>query len=159
MGSTAARVFPDTNVILGVVLIEQGLFEQAFAALYEGARRVVTSDLVRLEAMSRIWRHNRRGLGSTGRARLISDATAVFETFPQRAEIDAAIIRDALDITNLVPGIHAMDALHAATARSIGAEFLTFEATTKPLFFVPRLKVRSLLAGAPAQRVSHGSSP
>jgi predicted nucleic acid-binding protein len=153
------KVFPDTNVLLAAVLREPGTSEAARALISSTEEEFWTSELVRLETISRLWRHSRRSLGPTGRAALVADAATIFNGSEARQPILPEIIAAAFTITDQVRGIHAMDALHAATALYVDAELVTLEASTKPLFFVPGLRVRSLLDGgisaAPTARARH----
>ena len=148
MSVLAGRLFPDTNVFFAAVLNEPDTAGPAKELLLSGRYDLWTTELVRLETISRLWRHNRRQLGVIERAGLVADAATLFAGIVSRQAILPEIIAGAFTVTDQVRGIHAMDALHAATATYLGAELVTLESETKPLFFVPGLRVRPLLRGS-----------
>ncbi len=68
-----------------------------------------------------------------------------------RVSLDERLALVAMELASTAMGLTAADALHAAAACSAGAELITVEATSKPLFRIDpsRLKVINLLEFAP----------
>jgi predicted nucleic acid-binding protein len=129
------RTYVDTSVLIAAFKGDDDLARRALAVLDDPDRTVVVSDAVRLEAMPK--------------ARYFKNATEIefYESLFSQAENiawNAGALQVALEIAEQ-HGIAAMDAIHVAHAELAGvAEIVTAEKSTKPMFRVKTIAMRSI---------------
>jgi predicted nucleic acid-binding protein len=117
--------FVDTGVLIAATRSRPEESHRAIAVLFDPSRTFASSVLVRLEVLPKPLYFRRRAE--------VAFYRAFFHRVAVWAPIDMALIVAAYREA-IVTGMAAVDALHVAAARRVGAaEFITTEGTTKPM--------------------------
>ncbi|MFU8807003.1 MAG: type II toxin-antitoxin system VapC family toxin [Bradymonadaceae bacterium] len=125
----------DTGVLIAAWQGTHECAEQAYKILDDAAREFAASPFLRLELIPKPTFHNKR------------DEIQFYETFfgdvrhwPTDLEW---VTEEALRLA-CVYDLTALDALHLASASQLGAEFMTTEKSTKPMFGIKEITVVSI---------------
>jgi predicted nucleic acid-binding protein len=127
--------FVDSGLLIAVAQGEDDVYEEALAVLDDPEREFVSSVYVRLEVLPIATRFERE------------DELAIYEAFfgvvsrwvPSSPELSNRALVLGCDY-----GLGAVDALHIAAAEAEGAELVTPESPTKPMFLVTSITVTSI---------------
>ena len=130
------RTFIDSGVLIAAARGDTEAAYRAFQVLNDTQRLFVTSDFVRLEVLPKAIYHKNE------------DEVAFYETFFESVEqsvliSDSLVLQAHLEATNF--GLSAVDALHIAAAKESGSdELITTEKSTRPLFRVTGVTVKTI---------------
>jgi len=131
----AKRTYLDSGVLLAAFIRKDDVGRRAFEVLDDPQRELLVSDAVWLEVMPKAI-HEKQNVE-------VQFYEAVFAQ-AQRLAWSISSLFQATEIASQY-GIAAMDAIHVAHAVDAGAEELvTTEKTTKPMFRVQNIAVRSI---------------
>jgi predicted nucleic acid-binding protein len=133
------RTFLDANVFIAAADSGERGHQESLRVLFSPGRVLIATRLVRIEVQPPP-RTRDRELQRQTRDTYLS---FVDEWLP----IDDALAAEAELLREQTPGLSPMDSLHAAAAIRAGAELVTLEAVTKPLYAVPGLRVVHVSAG------------
>ena len=122
----------DTGLLVAVAQGEEEVYEQALAVLDDPEREFVSSMYIKLETLPMAV-HMRRG----GQ---VEAYEAFFDSVSRWVPSSPVLSERALALAS-EHGITAVDALHAAAAEAEGAELVTTEKSTKPMFRVASVEV------------------
>ncbi len=129
------RTFLDAGVLIAAFRSRNEVSTPALTLLDDPERAFVTTDYVRLEVLPKPL-HFRR-----------TTEVEFYEAFFAAAEfvdLSPTLVLEAFEEARQV-GLAAMDALHIAAAKRAGVEeFITVEGSTKPMFRVAGLTMRTL---------------
>jgi len=130
------RTFLDANVLIAAFRGKNDIARRAFAIIDDPNREFVSSDFLRLELVPKP-EYNRK-------QEEVDFYTAYFSRTVAHGIAGFQVVREA-QVTAEKFGLGGFDALHAVTAKALGAtEFVTNEATTKPLFRINFVTVTPL---------------
>jgi predicted nucleic acid-binding protein len=121
----------DANVLITAQAGKADLAERAFSIIGDSSRTFAASIFLKLELLP-----NSRG-------KQLEFYEEYFGQVGVMADDLRKITQSAL-VEGRAHGVAALDALHLAAAASVGAELITFERPTKPLFRSSLVKVTSL---------------
>lgn len=131
------RTYLDTSVLIHAIQGVEG--GKALEILEDPEREFVAATLLKLELLPQPTFHRR-----AAELAFLNEYFARVATWEPATE---ALLADALHEASRVP-LSAMDAIHVAAARRLGAaEFVTGEKPGKSLYKVRGLKVRYLAVG------------
>jgi predicted nucleic acid-binding protein len=133
--SSVKTTFVDSGLLLAVAQGEDDVYEEALAVLDDPEREFVSSVYVRLEVLPMAHRFKR------------GDELDIYEAFfgdvsrwvPSSPELSNRAL-----VLGCAYGLGAVDALHVAAAEAEGAEVVTSESPTKPMFLVTSIKTTSI---------------
>jgi predicted nucleic acid-binding protein len=128
-----SRTFVDSSVFIAAAEDERPASDDARRLLADPNRWFVASSLVELEVLPPPPGRHREAQGLV-RATFLG-------LVAEWLEVDQALVREAAALRRATPGLGPMDSLHAAAAIRAGAELVTLEAVTKPLYAVAGLRV------------------
>ncbi|MBL8761309.1 MAG: PIN domain-containing protein [Phycisphaerae bacterium] len=134
------RTFVDTGVLIAIARGDDKAADAALAILDDPNREFVSSDFVQLEVLPKAAFHRR------------NDELNVYREFFEGGLVDVvaskSITQSAIAVAS-EHDIHAMDALHIASALEAGVdEFVTTEKPSKPMFKLAQPRVVSIHPGA-----------
>ena len=130
--------FIDSGVLVTASRGVENLSDKAIAILAEADREFASSEFIKLEVLPKAIYHRQ------------NDEAEFYQTFFNAVTYWAndieQIIEEGYNIACKY-GLAAMDALHIAAAKSVGAEeFVTTEKPTKPMYRITDLKIVYLFA-------------
>lgn len=130
--------FIDSGVLITASRGIESLSERAITILSSADRKLASSELIKLEVLPKATYYRQ------------NDEIEFYQTFFNAVTYWAndieQIIEEGYNIACKY-GLAAMDALHIAAAKSVGAEeFITTEKPTKPMYRVTELKIVDLFA-------------
>ena len=129
------RTYIDTCLLIAAFKGEGELGQRAMSVLDDPERALVLSDAVRLEALPKARYHKQ-----------LHELAFYEAVFSQAENIawDGSALQQAQSIAE-THGIAAMDAIHVAHAATAGVdEFISAEKSTKPMFRVQAIAMRSI---------------
>jgi len=127
--------FVDSGLLLAVAKGEDDVYEEALAVLDDPEREFVSSVYVQLEVLPMAsW---------LGRDEQVESYEAYFASVSRWVSSSPALSEQALRLGR-THGLTAVDALHVAAAGAEGAEMVTQEKPTKPMFRVTSITVTSI---------------
>jgi predicted nucleic acid-binding protein len=127
--------FVDSGLLIAVARGEDDVYEEALAVLDDPEREFVSSVYVQLEVLP-LPSWLKRG-----------DQVEVYEAFfdnVSRWVPSSPELSDRALVLGCAYGLGAVDALHVAAAEAEGAELVTQENPTKPMFRVTSITVTSI---------------
>jgi predicted nucleic acid-binding protein len=129
------RTYVDANLLIAAWQGKDSAGEKALAILDDPNRALVVSDALWLEVMPKAVYHRQQDEQAFYQA--IFDAS-------EHREWKTEVLHEAHSVAETY-GLAAMDAIHVATAKEARIdEFVSGEKTTKPMFRVKDLSVRSI---------------
>ena len=131
------KLYLDTNVLITAFRGQDDAASRALRLLDDASVDFVVSDYLRLETLPKP--------SFLGRREEVEFMQAFFAAAQVDVASDTQITRSAIDFASRYD-LQAMDALHVVAATHARADaFITTEKTTKPLFRVTEVAVKSLL--------------
>jgi predicted nucleic acid-binding protein len=130
------RTFIDSGVLIAAATGTDDVAAKALEVLDDPKRRFTTSDLVRLEVLPKAIYH-----GNQAEADFYEE---YFRAARRTVHASQKLVAQAQEEA-CTTGLAAMDALHVAAAKvAKSAEFITTEKSTKPVFRVAGIAVKTL---------------
>jgi len=138
------KTFVDSGLLIAVTQGEEEVYEEALAVIDDPEREFVSSVYVKLETLPMAtWRKHEEQ---------VEAYEEIFGNVSRWVPSSPGLSQRALELAGEY-GLRAIDALHVAAAEAEGAELITAENPTKPMFRVTSITVTSIRAypgGAPS---------
>ena len=127
--------FVDSGLLIAVAQGKDDVYEEALAVLDDPEREFVSSVYVKLEVLPNAVYMEREDQ--------VEAYQEFFDSVSQWVPSSPELSNRALDLAR-EHGLSAMDALHVAAAEAEGAELVTTERPTRPMFRVSSTTVTSI---------------
>lgn len=127
--------FVDSGLLIAVAQGKDNVYEQALAVLDDPEREFVSSMYIKLEVLPNAVYMKREDQ--------VEAHEAFFDNI-SRWVLSSPELSDRAFALALEHGLTAVDALHVAAAEAEGAELVTTEKPTKPMFRVTSVEVTSI---------------